>query len=121
MYDTVKMLIESTTLPEVDFITENTRNFLSIREATDTEKLATKFTPNKVIVQAYDGKYLIEFSDNLEKLMKEYNYSINEAMEEVVRVNPIIMEECVVLVDESSIDKIDLSDINFQRFEVARF
>lgn len=121
MYDTVKMLIESAVMPEVDFITENTQNFKSIREATENEKLANRFTPNKVLVQYYDGKYVVEFSNNLERLMKEYNYSVTEAMEEVARVNQgVIIEECVLIVDESTIEKIDLSDMNFQRFEVAR-
>ena len=47
MFDTVKMLIESSALPEVDFITENTNNFNMIREATENEILCTKFNPKK--------------------------------------------------------------------------
>ena len=67
MFDTVKMLIESSALPEVDFITENTNNFNMIREATENEILCTKFNPKKIPVIQYDGKYVIEFTDGADK------------------------------------------------------
>lgn len=120
MYDTVKMLIESSTLPEVDFITENTTNFAMIREATENEVLCTKFNPKKIPVIQYDGKYVIEFADGVDKLMKEQNIGLDEAMEVVAAANDIQVSECTLIVDESAIDKIDLSGLNFKMYDVAR-
>lgn len=120
MYDTVKMLIESTTLPEVDFVTENTQNFNAIKEASDNQKLAAKFSVRKVGVQSYNGEYVIEFNHNVDRLMKEDNCSLTEAMEKVATYHDIALEDCVLVVDESVIDRIDLSDMNFQRFSVVR-
>lgn len=120
MYDTVKMLIESSTLPEVDFITENTTNFAMIREATENEVLCTKFNPKKIPVVSYDGKYVIEFTDGVDRLMKEQNIGLDEAMEAVAAANDIQVSECTLIVDESAIDKIDLSGLNFKMYDVAR-
>lgn len=120
MYDTVKMLIESTTLPEVDFITENTNNFNAIREATENEILCTKFNPKKIPVVQYDGKYVIEFSNGVDKLMREQNIELDKAMNIVAAVNNIQLSECVLIVDESAINKIDLSGLSFKMYDVAR-
>lgn len=120
MYDTVKMLIESSTLPVVDFITENTNNFNLIREATENEKLCTKFNPKKIPVVRYDDKYVIEFTDGVDKLMADQNIGLDEAMETIANVNGIQVTECVLIVDESAINVINLSGLNFKMYDVAR-
>lgn len=120
MFDTVKMLIESSALPEVDFITENTNNFNMIREATENEILCTKFNPKKIPVIQYDGKYVIEFADGVDKLMKEQNIGLDEAMNTIAAVNGIQVTECVLIVDESAINMIDLSGLSFKMYDVAR-
>lgn len=120
MYDTVKMLIESSVLPKQDFIMKNHANFSGLREATENEVLASKFTINKVPVTIYDGKYIMEFSDGIDKVMKEYNYDLATAVEEVARVNEIPVRKCVLVVDESAISRVDLSDMNCQLFETVR-
>lgn len=120
MYDTVKMLIESSVLPKQDFVMKNHANFSELREATENEILATRYTLNKVPVTMYDGKYVMEFSNGIEQVMEEYNYDLATAVEEVARTNKIPVRECVLVVDESAITRVDLSDMNFQLFETVR-
>ena len=120
MYDTVKMLIESSALPEVDFITENANNFTMIREATENEVLCTKLNPKKIPVVSYNGKYVIEFTDGVDRLMREQNIGLDEAMEAIAAVNGIQVTECTLIVDESAIAKIDLSGLSFKMYDVAR-
>lgn len=120
MYNTVKALIESSVLPKQDFIIENTTNFLSLPKASDNVVLATKFTANKVPVVRYADHYVIEFTDGIERVMENYNLDLVGAVKEVARVNNILVSECVLVVDESAISKVDLSDLDKQNFKVAR-
>lgn len=120
MYNTVKMLIESSVLPKQDFIMENHVNFSMLREATENEKLAAKFTINKVPVSVYDGKYVIEFTDGVERVMENYNYDLHTAITEIARINKIPVNKCILVMDESTITKIDLSGLNKEEFEVVR-
>lgn len=120
MKDAVKLLIESSTLPEVDFITENTNNFRMLREASENEKLATRLNPKKIPVVRYDNKYIVEFTDGIERLMRDQDITIDEAMEQIANVNDINIAECVLIVDESAIEKIDLSGLAYKLYEVAR-
>lgn len=120
MYDTVKMLIESSVMPEVDFIAENAQNFNVIREATAEERINVNFHAGKIPVTHYGDKYVVEFSHNVERLMEDKNISLEAAMDEVARVNGILVEECILIFDESAIEKIDLSGLNYKKFEVAK-
>lgn len=120
MYNTVKMLIESTVIPQQDFILKNRENFSLLREATDVEKTATNFTINKVPVTRYNNKYVIEFTDGVERVMEQYNYDLSTAVKEIARINEIDVKDCVLIVDESAISRVDLSDLNCQEFDVAR-
>lgn len=120
MYKTVKALIESAVMPSTDFVVENANNFSKLRPATEKELLSANFNAKKVPVTAYDGRYVIEFSDGVDKVMKNMNLELSEAVEEIARVNRISVDKCVLLVDESVIDKVDLSDVIYQKFTVAR-
>lgn len=130
MRDTVKALVESSARPEFDFITENTNTFNNIlSEITEAEKSATRFTAQKVIVTkiaeaAEDGtnEYVVEYSHNLERLMKENDIGITEAMDIIADINNIPVEECTVVFDEASIESMDFTKLNEieKKYKVVR-
>jgi hypothetical protein len=123
MKDVVKTLLESSVKPQFDFITENTNAFNSLRVATESENSTKKYNLDKVIVcQTSEGKYVVEFSNNLSRYMKDADVGINEAMERVADHNDINVRECTVLFDESSIDMIDIKSVidGNPKFNIAR-
>lgn len=113
MKDTVKAIIESSALPEVDFLSKNTAalNILDTVNEADRRQLA--FIPQKVTVmkRALKEGYLIEYSNNLERLMLDENVGIVEAMQMVCDVNNIAVDECAVVFDESCVNKIDIEAV----------
>lgn len=113
MKDTVKTIIESSVLPEVDFLSKNTAalNILDTVNEADRRQLA--FIPQKVTVMKRPLKegYLVEYSNNLERLMLDENVGIVEAMQMVCDVNNIAVDECAVVFDESCINKIDIEAV----------
>lgn len=114
MKDTVKAIIESSVLPEVDFLSKNTAalNILDTINEADRRQLA--FIPQKVTVMKRplkENAYLVEYSNNLERLMLDENIGIVEAMQLVCDVNNIAMDECAVVFDESCINKIDIEAV----------
>lgn len=113
MKDTVKAIIESSALPEVDFLSKNTAalNILDTVNEADRRQLA--FIPQKVTVmkRALKEGYLVEYSNNLERLMLDENVGIVEAMQMVCDVNNIAVDECAVVFDESCVNKIDIEAV----------
>lgn len=113
MKDTVKAIIESSVLPEVDFLSKNTAalNILDTVNEADRRQLA--FIPQKVTVMKRLLKegYLVEYSNNLERLMLDENVGIVEAMQMVCDVNNIAVDECAVVFDESCVNKIDIEAV----------
>lgn len=113
MKDTVKAIIESSVLPEVDFLSKNTAalNILDTVNEADRRQLA--FIPQKVTVMKKPLKegYLVEYSNNLERLMLDENVGIVEAMQMVCDVNNIAVDECAVVFDESCVNKIDIEAV----------
>ena len=113
MKDTVKAIIESSVLPEVDFLSKNTAalNILDTVNEADRRQLA--FIPQKVTVMKRSLKegYLVEYSNNLERLMLDENVGIVEAMQMVCDVNNIAVDECAVVFDESCVNKIDIEAV----------
>ena len=113
MKDTVKAIIESSVLPEVDFLSKNTAalNILDTVNEADRRQLA--FIPQKVTVmkRALKEGYLVEYSNNLERLMLDENVGIVEAMQMVCDVNNIAVDECAVVFDESCVNKIDIEAV----------
>lgn len=113
MKDTVKAIIESSVLPEVDFLSKNTAalNILDTISEADRRQLA--FIPQKVTVMKKPLKegYLVEYSNNLERLMLDENVGIVEAMQMVCDVNNIAVDECAVVFDESCVNKIDIEAV----------
>lgn len=114
MKDTVKMLVESACVPDLDFATRNTAAFNILDPITESQKVNTTYIPQKVIVvkdPENQGGYLVEFSNNLERLMQDQDVGVIEAMQLVADVNDISIDECTLIIDESCVDKFDIAKL----------
>lgn len=93
--------------PEV--LTENQKAFQEVDSLFDEQKSMFKYTAEKVTVDTQDGlDYFIEYSNNLERFMKDQNLSVNEAVEQVCEANNILVGSVTIVVDESCVDKVDI-------------
>lgn len=112
MLDTVKSLLESSVEPEVDFFTQNRSALNMLESVTESERMSTRFTPQKVMVlKSPEGGYLVEYANNLERFMLDNDMGIKEAMLVVSEVNEIPVDECTVIFDESCVERIDIGAV----------
>ena len=112
MLDTVKSLLESSVEPEVDFYTQNRAALNMLDTIAESERMSTRFTPQKVMVlKSHEGRYLVEYANNLERYMLDNDIGIKEAMSVVADINEIPVEECAVVFDESCVDRIDIGAV----------
>lgn len=112
MLDTVKSLLESSVEPEVDFFTQNRAALNMLESVAESERMSTRFTPQKVMVlKSPEGGYLVEYANNLERFMLDNDMGIKEAMLVVSEVNEISVDECTVIFDESCVERIDIGAV----------
>lgn len=114
MKDTVISLMESAVNPEIDFLTKNVAAFNVLESVTESQKVNTTYTPQKVIVlkdPEDTSKYMVEFTGNLEYLMRDQEVGIIEAMDLVAAVNDISIDEFTLVLDESCVNKIDITKL----------
>lgn len=122
MKNTVTQLLEGSVIPEENYTMRNKRILDCIREATDDEKVCTTFPVQKVIVSESNGNYIMEFDNNVERYMKTQNISLLEAMNNIAYANKIDVKDCVLLVREDTITKIDLSAaLKRTKFDIAKY
>ena len=112
MLDTVKSLLESSVEPKVDFFTQNRAALNMLESVAESERMSTRFTPQKVMVlKSPEGGYLVEYANNLERFMLDNDMGIKEAMLVVSEVNEIPVDECTVIFDESCVERIDIGAV----------
>lgn len=114
MKDTVISLMESAVNPEIDFLTKNVAAFNILESVTESQKVNTTYTPQKVIVlkdPEDTSKYMVEFTGNLEYLMRDQEVGVIEAMDLVAAVNDISIDEFTLVLDESCVNKIDITKL----------
>lgn len=112
MKDTVKALIESACMPDLDFTTKNRTAFNILDTVTEAQRINTTYIPQKVIVvKDPEGGYLVEYANNLERLMIDQDLGVAEAMQLVCDVNDLSIDECTLIMDESCIDRIDITKL----------
>ena len=80
----------------LDFITEQQNDYLG-------------YTAKKVVLAGQkDGNVLCEYSNNLERFMKDQAIDINEAIDQLEDQYDLCPGSIAIVVDESCINKIDL-------------
>lgn len=114
MTTTAISLLESSMIPNVDLLTKNTMVFNRLNVLSENSVQRLGYIPQKVIVcesPDLESTYLIEFSDNLERLMNDQIMDISEAVNSVAEANNINAVDCIVVFRESDLSKINLYEI----------
>jgi len=111
MQDTAKILYESVGDTEFNLNSygENTSDFLNLKQLNETCTELMGTTAEKVVVNVTKGgNYLVEFSGNLEKMIKDQRVSLDESIDMVAECNDIDRSRMYIVLDESCIEKINL-------------
>lgn len=118
MKKTLQSLIESSITPTMNLYTKNLMLYESIPTITESAESILGYTPAKVVVlrdpDNFD-KYLIEFTGNLERLVKDQNIELIDAVAEVAHVNKIDVEDCTIIIDHEACKVLNLDAICRQR------
>ena len=120
MKSTVACLLESEMGFNYNTELENTKVFNSLDSLTEQQNDYLGYTAKKVILAGQkDGTVLVEYSNNLERFMKDQALDINEAVEQLENVHELCPGSIAIVVDESCINKIDLAALT-ENYTVLR-
>lgn len=114
MKNTAISLLESTMIPSVDIMTKNAMEYNRLEKLSEAANQRLGFIAEKVIVVENPdntGSYMIEFSGNLERLMQDQVLDLTEAVNAVAEANNISVLDCVVVFDETAMNKLDLASV----------
>lgn len=101
-------------------VTENTRAMDGFEKMSLEEKALISYDrPEKVMVGSDKIDYFIEYSNNLERYIKDSGLEFHEAVEEICKANDCLIESVVIVVDESCVDKLDLIALG-EKYKVKR-
>lgn len=115
MKETYKAINES----EISILAEaDLSMYESLDTLTESQLQLTGFTPDKVIVLLDEATntYLIEFDDNIERLMDDSKSSFAEALTMVCAENAIRESETKVIVTDKSLDKFNISEFSNEEY-----
>lgn len=110
MKDTVQSLLESAVTPAADIFTKNRLAYRKLNKLNESAEVLA-YTADKVIVNKARSGYLVEFSGNIERLMRDQEMEITEAMELVAAKNGINVEECTLVLDEAAINVLNIDKV----------
>ena len=108
MKDTVKVMLESDFGFGTEVYSKNREILEGMDLVSENVRQLTGFTPEKVIVLSDNEKIYIEFAGNLERLMKDQEVDLHEALDMVMMCNNIAACDANIIVDESAVDRIDM-------------
>ena len=112
MQDTAKLLFESVgdTEFKLNSYGENASDYFDLKQINETCHQLIGTTPEKVVVNSTKGgNYLVEFSGNLEKMIRDQRVSLDESIDMVAECNGIDRSRIYIVLDESCIEKINIS------------
>lgn len=87
---------------------ENSKALREIEPLSSEERALTGYTVDKVKIDSDSTDYFVEYSNNLERFMKDSGLEFHEAIEEICKNYDILDESVIIVVDESCINKLDL-------------
>lgn len=111
MKNTVKTMLESDFGFATSTYSANKVAFENTQTLAESTVNMMNQTPDRVIVLKDNDKYYIEFANNLDRLMVDQKLDFKEAVEEVALSNKIAACDINIIIDESSIDRIDLESL----------
>ena len=118
----ITTLLESDTIFGfgAQLVSENVQAFKELEEASDVQKKFLGMSVDKVAINGTEGDYLIEYSNNIERYIKDQQlFTVEEAMENICDYYDIKKEECTIVVGEEDIDKIDIGALR-ESYNVIR-
>lgn len=104
-------LLESDTLFGfgAQLVSENTKVYNELDTITESQRQLLGMNIDKITINGTQDNYLIEYSNNLERYIKDQQiYTIEEAIENICEHYEIEKENITIVVDEQDIDKIDI-------------
>ncbi len=111
MKDTVKVMLESDFGFGVSGYSKNKEIFDDLDFVSEDVRQLTGFTPEKVIVLNDGNNIYVEFAGNLEKLMEDAGYDLQEAIDAVMMENNVASCDANIIIDESCIDRINMEEL----------
>lgn len=111
MKDTVKVMLESEFGFDTNTYSKNKEILEGVELVSENVRQLTGFTPEKVTVLNDGNNIYIEFADNLERLMEDAKYDLQEAVDAVMIENNIAACDVNIIVDESAVDRINMEEL----------
>ena len=111
MHNTTKIMLESEFGFSGEIYTENRQVLENMDFISENVRQLTGFTPEKVIALSDGNNVYIEFANNLERLMSDGGFDLREALDMVMTHNHVAGVDPYIILDESVIDKINLSEL----------
>lgn len=111
MKDTVKVMLESEFGFDTNTYSKNKEILESVELVSEDVRQLTGFTPEKVAVLNDGNNIYIEFANNLERLMEDAKYDLQEAIDAVMIENNIAACDVNIIVDESAVDRINMEEL----------
>lgn len=111
MQDTAKLLYESVgdTEFKLNSYGENESAFVGLKQLNETCQQLMGITPEKVVVNTTKGgNYLVEFAGNLDKMIRDQRVSLDESIDMIAECNGIDRSRIHIVLDESSIERINI-------------
>lgn len=111
MQDTAKLLYESVgdTEFKLNSYGDNKSAFIALKQLNEDCQQLMGTTPEKVVVNSTKGgNYLVEFSGNLEKMIRDQRVSLDESIDMVAECNGIDRGRMYVVLDESAVEKVNI-------------
>ncbi len=112
MKDTSKAIYESTIM-EIGIENRNRTIYDNIPTLESSVANIIKYTPERVamVKNPEDGAIYCEFENNLERFMKDNNYSFQEAMDQLSETYNIHQCDINIILNEMDITKLDFDSI----------
>lgn len=122
MTSTVNTLLENTMHFNTNTVLENGTVFRqAIEPITEDVKQLLGYTLEKVniVKDRKTDKCYVEYSNNLERYMKDQVVTLNEAIQNISERYAIFESDIVIVVDESCVDKIDMKAL-IEQYNVVK-
>lgn len=113
MRSTVACLLESQTRFNVSATADNLSVYDKVEVLPSNIRNKLGFTLEKVNIlrDKEHSKYFVEYSNNLERYMKDQQITLNEAMDNICEHYTLFQDDVAIVVDEACVNKIDMPSL----------
>lgn len=112
MKDTVKVMVESDFGFDTNILQQNRGLFENAEIISEDVRQLTGYTPDKVVALDDGNNVYIEYANNLERLMEDAGYDVQEAIDAVMAESHKMAVDPYIILDESCIDRVDIDALS---------